>query len=97
MLEQLPDRVSAVESQVLQLRVEMRVEFSAVRADMRDLHTRAIHHADGLNAQTIRVVETLHTETNRRMDELIADTRRHMLILHEEIIDRLKRLDEGRG
>ncbi len=32
-LEQLPDRVTAVESQIMQLRDEMRSGFSAVRAE----------------------------------------------------------------
>jgi hypothetical protein len=54
-LEQLPDRVSAVESQIVQLREEMRGGFST----MEQLHER-----------TIGVVEMLHAETNRRIDKL---------------------------
>jgi len=45
-----------------------------------------------LHDEVIRVVEVLHAETNRE----IAETHRHMLVLHEEVIDRLKRLDDGR-
>jgi hypothetical protein len=29
------------------------------------------------------------------MDDQNAETRRHMLLLHEEVIDRIKRLGEG--
>jgi len=34
-LETLPDRITAVESQIVQLRTEMRGEFSAVREEIR--------------------------------------------------------------
>jgi vacuolar-type H+-ATPase subunit H len=37
LLEDLPARMSAVEAQILQLRTEMRGEFSAVRSEMRTL------------------------------------------------------------
>jgi hypothetical protein len=42
-LEELPARMSAVEAQIVQLRTEMRGEFSAVRQEMRALNdeTRA--------------------------------------------------------
>ena len=44
LLERLPDRVTALESQIVQLRDEMRSEFSAVRADIRagDEETRRV-------------------------------------------------------
>ena len=43
-LERLPERVTAVESQLVQLRDEMRAEFSATRAEMRagDEETRRL-------------------------------------------------------
>jgi hypothetical protein len=43
-LEQLPDRVSAIESQIVQLRDEMRSEFSTTRAEAvaRDEETRRV-------------------------------------------------------
>ena len=58
----LPGRVAALESQVVQLRNEIKAEFSAVRADLRA--------GD-------------------------AETRRHASVLHEEVIGRLKTLQEG--
>ena len=36
-LKELPGRVERVESQILQLRHDMRSEFSAIRGEMRDL------------------------------------------------------------
>jgi hypothetical protein len=59
-LELLPDRVSAVESQIMQLRDEMRNEFSATRA-------------------------------------LISDVDRYMRVLHEDVIQRITTLGEGRS
>ena len=43
-LETLPDRITAIESQIVQLRVEMRGEFSAVREEIRsgDEETRRV-------------------------------------------------------
>ena len=62
-LEQLPDRVSAVESQIVQLRDEMQNEFSATRALIREVDD---------------------------------DTRRYMRVLHEDVIQRIATLAEGR-
>ena len=63
-LEQLPDRVSAVESQIVQLRDEMQSEFSATRALVREVEE---------------------------------DTRRYMRVLHEDVIQRIATLGEGRN
>jgi vacuolar-type H+-ATPase subunit H len=38
-LEELPARMAAVESQIVQLRTEMHSEFSAVRKEMRELNS----------------------------------------------------------
>jgi hypothetical protein len=62
-LEQLPDRVSALEAQIVLLRDEMQSEFSATRALVREV------------------------------DE---DTRRYMRVLHEDVIQRIATLAEGR-
>jgi len=59
-LEQLPDRVSAAESQIVLLRSEVRNEFSATRA-------------------------------------LISDVDRYMRMLHEDVIQRIATLGEGRN
>ena len=61
-LEKLPDRISAVESQIVLLRTEMRSEFSAIRTEMGEKHDEAP---------------------------------RYMRVLHEDIIGRLKIIQEG--
>ena len=81
-LAKLPDRVSALELQVSQLRTEMRVEFSAVRAEMRELN-------DGLRQRC-----TLNEETRRELGGRIDDLGTHMRVLHEEVISRIALLDE---
>ena len=73
-LERLPDRVTGVESQIVQLRDEMRSEFSAVRAD---------------------AVETRRVLTER-MESLFDANERHMRLLHEDLVERIARLSEGR-
>ena len=59
-LEQFPDRVRAMEAQIVLLRDEMRHEFSATRA-------------------------------------LISDVDRYMRVLHEDVIQRIATLGEGRN
>ena len=59
-LEQLPERVSALDSQIVLLRGEVRNEFSATRA-------------------------------------LISDVDRYMRMLHEDVIQRIATLGEGRN
>ena len=78
-LEQLPDRVSAVESQIVQLRDEMRSEFSAVRTDIRtgDEETRRM--------------------LTERMESLFDANQRHMRLLHEDLVERIARMGEGRN
>ena len=62
-LEQLPPRMTALESQIVQLRAEMHDEFSAIRQEM------------------------------RAGDE---ETRTLMRVLHEDVINRIALLGEGR-
>jgi len=52
-VEQLPERVAALESQIVQLRGEMRSEFSAVRQEMRDLFAESGRHARVLHEVVI--------------------------------------------
>jgi hypothetical protein len=73
-LEQLPDRVSAVESQIVQLRDEIRSEFSATR--VRDEETRRV--------------------LTERMEFLFDANERHMRTLHEDLVQRIATINEGR-
>jgi molybdopterin converting factor small subunit len=84
-LELLPDRVAAVESQILQLRSELKVEFSAIRE-------RLDHHDERFD-QVDRRFDQLETDI-REGDE---ETRHQMRMLHEEVISRIALLQEHRG
>ena len=86
-LAELPDRMGALESQVSQLRTEMRVEFSAVRTEMRQLNEET---RDGLRQEMRQVNE----ETRRELRGRIEDLGTHMRVLHEEVISRIALLDE---
>jgi len=78
-LERLPERVTAVESQIVLLRDEMRSEFSAVRTDIRtgDEETRRM--------------------LTERMESLFDANQRHMRLLHEDLVERIARMGEGRN
>lgn len=70
-LEQLPERVTALEAQIVQLRDEMRVEFSATRAETRAGDERMIQTLrqeirDG-DEETRRFMRILHEEVLERM------------------------------
>ena len=58
-LEELPARMAAVESQIVQLRTEMRGEFSAVRQEMREL-----------NSETRAEMRMLHEEVLDRIAKI---------------------------
>jgi hypothetical protein len=66
-LERLPERVTALEVQIVQLRDEMRSEFSATRRDLTD-----------------------------RMESLFETNQRHMRTLHEDLVQRIATINEGR-
>lgn len=86
-LETLPDRVTRVELQLVQLRDEMRGEFSAIRGEM-GVGFAAIRGAggEGLTLAALRA-------DIREGDE---ETRRYMRVLHEDVIARLALIQEGR-
>ena len=81
-LERLPEQVDRVESQIVQLRTEIRDEFSAVRAELR-----------GEIRVTADAIKQELREEIRGGDE---ETRRLMRVLHEEVISRFALLEEGR-
>ena len=85
-LERLPERVTAVELQLVQLRDEMRVEFSATRAEMRagDEETRRTLR-DEMRAgdeETRRLMRILHEDVISRialLNERLPRTRKKSL------------------
>ena len=85
-LEQLPERVTALEVQIVLLRDEMRAEFSATRAEARLGDERVI--------QTLREeTRAGDEETRRSLREAIRagdeETRGFMRILYEDLVARL--------
>jgi hypothetical protein len=107
-LEQLPERVMALEAQIVQLRDEMRSEFSATRAETRagDEETRRtlreeIRAGDEETRRTLREeIRAGDEETRRvlttRMDDLFGANERHMRLLHEDLVQRIATLKEDR-
>ena len=81
-LQTLPDRVTSLETQILQLRGETRVEFSAIREQFE---------------QTQQQMRELHAEVLTRLHEGDEESRRQMRILHEEVLTRISLLQEGRA
>lgn len=90
-LETLPDRVTRVELQLVQLRDEMRGEFSAIRGAGGEGLTLAALRGEirVTNEETVRVLR----EEIRAGDE---ETRRYMRVLHEDVIARLALIQEDR-
>src|SRR6185436_12078212 len=87
-IESLPERMTALESQFLQLRTEMRGEFSAVQIEMRagDEETR----------RTLRdEIRAGDEETRRALRDEIAALGTHMRVLHEDLVQRISRIQEG--
>ena len=84
-LESLPERMTALESQIVQLRGEMRAEFSAIRAEM--------HLGDGeLRADLRKEIRTLKEEIR----EEVAGLGTHMRVLHEDLVSKIGLIQEGR-
>ena len=94
-LEQLPERIDGLASQIVQLRTEMHDEFSAVRTEMHDEFSavRTEMH-DELSA----VRTEMRDEFSAVRDEIRLgdeETRRYMRVLHEEVISRIATIQEG--
>jgi hypothetical protein len=81
-LAELPDRLDRVESQIVQLRNEMRSEFAAIRAGRSELATSSEMHELGA---------TLRGEM-REGDE---ETRRFMRVLHDDLVARIAAIGES--
>jgi hypothetical protein len=108
-LDALPARIDSVALQIVQLRSEMHGEFSAVRAEIRELREAFVEvrqETRQLNEETRRQMREEDEKTRLQMREedektrlqmreLNDETRRHMLMLHEEVIGRIALLREG--
>ena len=102
LLEQLPEHVTGIETQIVQLRDEMRAEFSATRAEARAGDERVTQSLrEEIRAGDERVIQTLREEIRAGDERVIQtlrgeirdgdeETRRFMRILHEEVLERMK-------
>jgi ABC-type methionine transport system ATPase subunit len=81
-MRDLPERVAKLESQVLQLRQEMRDEFSATRNEFRA----------ELNGAVSAVKDQLHEEIRAASER----TETLMRVLHQEALARIATIGEGR-
>jgi len=80
----LPERVTNLGSQILQLRQEMRDEFSATRSEFR---SELVHAVTTLHGELAAAVTTL--------SQAIADTNTHMRVRHEDTLSRFATIGEG--
>jgi archaellum component FlaC len=94
-------RLTDVESQIVQLRTEMKDEFSAVRREMHqqgdELREDIASQGRETAGQILRLechITDVNEATRQEMRALDAARGREMRVLHEEIIDRLKRIGE---
>ena len=92
-LEQLPARVEDLAGQILQLRTEMRDEFSAVRAEIRagDEDTRRIVN-DQLRSVSDQLSGQFSEQLRATRDELMT----HARMLHEDVLSRIALIGESR-
>jgi hypothetical protein len=96
-LERLPDRVTALETQIVLLRDEMRSGFSATRQGLRE----EIRAGDQETRRTLREEIRAGDEETRRvlskqMQDLYEANERHMRVLHEDLIQRISTIAESR-
>ena len=94
-LEELPGRVGALESQIVQLRGEMHGEFAALRMEMRagDEETRRV-----LRGEIGQLRDNLRGEMKAmgdRLETAIQEARNHSRVMFEELIERIARIGEG--
>ena len=92
-LDKLPTRVEAVELQILQLRDEMRGEFSAIRQAMSS-------ESGWVRAEFAAVRQEFRQEFAAIRQEIRdgdEETRRYMRVLHEKVLSRIATLAEGRN
>jgi hypothetical protein len=99
-LETLPERVGAVELQIVQLRDEMRVEFSAIRqkfsAEFSAVRQEFSAECSAIRQETVGMGASLREELQAEIRAGDEETRRYMRVLHEDVIARIATLGEGR-
>jgi F0F1-type ATP synthase membrane subunit b/b' len=91
-LEQLPDRVTALEVQIVELRGEMRAEFSATRAEAREGDERVIQTLrEEIRAGDERVIQTLREEIRAGDEHVVQTLRQEIHAGDEHVVQTLRR------
>jgi len=84
--------MDALEGQIVQLRGEMRSEFSAIREELRsvdeDIRRTLRDEIRAGDEETRRVLST-------QMRELFEANKTHMLVLHEDLVQRIATIRGG--
>ena len=91
-LEALPARIDALTVQIGEQREALDRAVSALRGEV-------VSCREDLRQEIAGVRDELRREITGARDELrqqIADARTHMLVLHEEVLERIKRIGEGK-
>jgi hypothetical protein len=87
-LRTLPERLDRVDAHIVPLEERTSGEFAALRAEMHALHQAGLCHAE-------RLRDELRDELRREMRALNEEARRHALVLHEDLVNRIRTLGEG--
>jgi hypothetical protein len=89
--------LTSVEAQIVLLRDEMHVGFSALGGELRS-EMRAGDQGLRNDIEDVRLeMRAMHQETLTRFevqDQNFSDLKRYMLMLHEDLVDRIARLGE---
>jgi hypothetical protein len=101
-LELLPARMTALESQILQLGDEMRGGFSAIRQELTtavdtvraEIRTGGEETRHEMHALHQNVVERI-SQLEERISSGDEETRRYVRVLHEDVIERISRIQEA--
>ena len=97
-LRELPDRVTKVEAQIVQLRTEMRDEFSAIRRDMATKEELAKAVAPlATKDELAKAVAPLATKEELAKAVAPLATKDEMRMLHEDLVERLKVIGEAQA
>ena len=98
--ETVEARLGLVESQFVQLRTEMRDEFSAVRQEMAELPTKQDLAGFATRAEMLAMKAELQDDiygVNRDLTGHILETQRQMRVLYEDLVARINTLGESRS
>jgi uncharacterized protein (DUF3084 family) len=98
-VETLPARVGAVELQIVQLRDEVHIEFSAIRQEfsaVRQEFSAVRQEFAAVRQEMAAMGASLREELRAEIRAGDEETRRYMRVLHEDVIARIATLGEGR-